>query len=280
MCSLTSPTDGQHDLGEVDRPAPAPGRLRPGQDDQVLGVAPHPGGQVVQLAQPGPDLGLGAAALQLVDHLELALDQALAAPGQVEEHVADAVAQGRLAAGHPDRDPVHRVERLGQVADLVPGADLDGRADSAARSTCSPSWSRWTTPGSRRVAVSSAAVSSRRIGRIRDRAVIRARATASARAAARSRLYSQARRSAPCLTAELVAITSALRRSSTVRMPVELDAHGVEPELRVDAQPRVALALARALSTKAATLSTSGPATVSSKNSCWASVALESNWAV
>src|SRR4029453_8789043 len=100
---------GSHDLAEVDGPAPAPGRLRPGEDDQVLGVAPHPGGQVVQLAQPGPDLGLGAAALQLVDHLELALDQALAAPGQVEEHVADAAAQGGLAAGDPDRDPGHRV---------------------------------------------------------------------------------------------------------------------------------------------------------------------------
>ena len=38
--------------------------------------------------------------------------------------------------------------------------------------------------------------------------------------------------------------------------------------------------LSRALPTKASTLSTCGPATVSSKNSCWAAVALESNWAV
>jgi hypothetical protein len=116
-----------HDLGELDRAPPAPGRLRPGQDDQVLGVAPHPGGQMVQLAEPGPDLGRGAADLELVDHLELALDQALAAPGQVEEHVADAAAQNRLAARDPDRDPVDRVEGLGQVPDLVPGPDLDRR---------------------------------------------------------------------------------------------------------------------------------------------------------
>jgi len=46
------------DLGQVDGPAPAPGRLGAGEDDQVLGVAPHPGGQVVQLAQPGPHVGL------------------------------------------------------------------------------------------------------------------------------------------------------------------------------------------------------------------------------
>src|SRR4029450_7289526 len=78
-------------------------------------------------AEPGPDLGGGDADMELVDHLELALDQALAAPGQVEEHVADAAAQHRLAARDPDRDPVDRVEGLGQVADLVPGPDLDRR---------------------------------------------------------------------------------------------------------------------------------------------------------
>ncbi len=127
MCSLTSSTAACTTSVQLDRAPPAPGRLRPGQDDQVLGVAPHPGGQVVQLAEPGPDLGRGAADLELVDHLELALDQALAAPGQVEEHVADAAAQGGLAARDPDRDPVDRVERLGQVADLVPGPDLDRR---------------------------------------------------------------------------------------------------------------------------------------------------------
>ena len=45
-----------------------------------------------------------------------------------------------------------------------------GGADSAWRSTCSPSWSRCTTPGRRRSAVSWAAASRRRTGRIRERA--------------------------------------------------------------------------------------------------------------
>ena len=42
----------------------------------------------------------------------------------------------------------------------------------------------------------------------------------------------------------------------------------------------VALLAFRARCTNWSTRSTSGPATVSSRNSCWASVALASNWAV
>ena len=154
-----------------------------------------------------------------------------------------------------------------------------GAADSASRSTCSPSWSRCTTLGSRCSAVSSAAVSSRRMGRISERAVTRASTTASTRAATSSRLYSQARRSAACLTAELVAITSALRRCSTSRIRSSLtlmtpnQAWGSTSSLG-------AVALSSASSMNVLALPTSGPATVSSKNSCWASVALESNWAV
>ena len=81
--------------------------------------------------------------------------------------------------------------------------------------------------------------------------------------------------------AVLVAITSALRRSSTTRMRSSLTLMasnqncGLMPSLGA-----VALWRSRARSTKASTFSTSGPATVSSKNSCWASVALASNWAV
>ena len=62
--------------------------------------------------------------------------------------------------------------------------------------------------------------------------------------------------------------------------PVQLDGHGPEPGLRVDVQPFVAGALQGLLDERARPCPTSVPATVSSKYSCWATVALESNSAV
>ena len=47
------------------------------------------------------------------------LHQALAAPGQVHEHLVDVAAHRGLLAGQLDRFGVHRVEGAGDLADLV-----------------------------------------------------------------------------------------------------------------------------------------------------------------
>ena len=118
---------GPDHVDQRHRLAPAPGRLGPREHDQVLGVAAHAGGQVVELEQVVQGVGVGLGALQVVDQLQLAVDQALAAPGQVEEHVADRLAQGGLLGGDLDGHPVDRVEGGRHLADLVLGLDLDRR---------------------------------------------------------------------------------------------------------------------------------------------------------
>jgi hypothetical protein len=153
-----------------------------------------------------------------------------------------------------------------------------GGADSLARSTCLPSSSRWTTPGSR-PAVPTAAASSRPSGRISDRAVISASATASTNVPASSRLDSSALRSASCLTAALMAMTSSPSRCSTVRRRscltvVAANHSGAETASLVTRSP------ARAASTASSARRTSAPATVCSRSSRCSGVAAFSNWAV
>ncbi len=65
-------------------------------------------------------------ASRLVDELDLAVEQGLVAPGQVDEDVGDAPAQqGGLLLGHLAGHLLDGVERLGQLTDLVPRVDLE-----------------------------------------------------------------------------------------------------------------------------------------------------------
>ena len=120
---------GPDHVDQRHRLAPAAGRLGPREHDQVLGVAAHAGGQVVELEEVVEGVGVGLGALQVVDQLQLAVDQALAAPGQVEEHVADRLAQGGLLGGDLDGHPVDRVEGGRHLADLVVGLHRDRFGD-------------------------------------------------------------------------------------------------------------------------------------------------------
>src|SRR5579875_3718435 len=96
-----------------------------GQDQQVLRVAPHPGGEVIHLEQAGQPLRILLALLQVVDQADLALDERLAAAGQVDEHRVHVAAQRRLVGRQPDRLAVNLVERPRDLADLVEGVDVD-----------------------------------------------------------------------------------------------------------------------------------------------------------
>ena len=104
-----------------------------GQDDQALGVPPHAGGQVVDAEQILEFLRVPRPALHRVQQRELAVQQGLAAPGQVAEDLAHALPQPRL----PDRGPhgglLYCGERVPHLADLVGGGrdvrSLGGHVD-------------------------------------------------------------------------------------------------------------------------------------------------------
>ena len=63
------------------------------EDQQVLAVAAHDGGQVVELEEGREPLGVLLALLQLLDDAELALDEAEGAQREVDEGVVDGVPQ-------------------------------------------------------------------------------------------------------------------------------------------------------------------------------------------
>ena len=75
---------------------------------------------MVELEQVVELVGVFLVGLELIDELDLAVEERLVAAGQVDEDVADALAeQGALLLGHLDRHVLDRVEGVGQLADLV-----------------------------------------------------------------------------------------------------------------------------------------------------------------
>src|SRR4030095_8098768 len=96
---------GPDHVDQRHRLAPAAGRLGPREHDQVLGVAAHAGGQVVELEEVLERVRVGLGALQVVDQLQLPVDQALAAAGQVQEHVAEWPPAGGPGGGVPGSAP-------------------------------------------------------------------------------------------------------------------------------------------------------------------------------
>ncbi len=110
--------------------APAPGGQGAAQDDQVLGVAPHPGGEVVDREQFAQQLGFLVLALQRVQHADLAVDQDLGAPGDVEEDLLRPLAALGLVDDRGDGGLPDGGEAVGGLLDLVadpPGGGPGGR---------------------------------------------------------------------------------------------------------------------------------------------------------
>ncbi len=106
---------------------PAAAGLLAGEDQEVLAVAAHTGGQVVQLEEVLQLVGVGLVVLQVGDQGELALDQRLIAAREVGEDRVDVAPQQGLLGGEPDRLAVDLVEGAGDLADLVLGGDRDRR---------------------------------------------------------------------------------------------------------------------------------------------------------
>ena len=82
-----------HDVAQRHRLAPGPRRLLARQHEQALGVAPDPGGEVVEGEQLGERVRVALRVLELVDDLQLAVEHALVAPGQVDQHVRGELAR-------------------------------------------------------------------------------------------------------------------------------------------------------------------------------------------
>ena len=99
------------------------GRVGTGEYQQVLVVAAHPGGQVVQLEQFGQPVRVLLAALQPVEVADQPVDQDLRTTGQVDEHRRHRGPQGGLLGGGAYGFQVYRVEGLGHLAELVSAAD-------------------------------------------------------------------------------------------------------------------------------------------------------------
>ena len=112
---------GTQHVHQRHRVAPAARGLMTGQNDQALGVPPHAGGQVVQAEQVLQFLRVPCSSLHGVQQCELAVQQRLAAPGQVAEDLAHALPQPRLPDGGPHRGLLHRGEGVPHLADLVGG---------------------------------------------------------------------------------------------------------------------------------------------------------------
>ncbi len=105
------------------------GGVGAGEHQKVLVVTAHPGGQVVELEQLGQPVRVLLAALQPVEVADQPVDQDLRTAGQVDEHRRHRGAQRGLLGGGAYGLQVDRVERLGDLPELVPAADRQGLGD-------------------------------------------------------------------------------------------------------------------------------------------------------
>ncbi len=116
---------GAQHVHQRHRLVPAAARLLAGEDEEVLAVAAHTGGQVVQPEQVFQLVRVGLVVLQVGDQAQLALDQRLVAARQVGEDRVDVAPQHGLLGGEPHRLAVDLVEGAGDLADLVRRGDRD-----------------------------------------------------------------------------------------------------------------------------------------------------------
>ena len=105
---------GAQHLGHGDRVAPLPTRDGPAQHGEVLGVAPDPGGEVVDVEQTLEQVRILDLVLQLVEDRDLAVHEGLQAPRQVDEDL-DLLFAARVAG------------ELGRLDDRADGSVVGAR---------------------------------------------------------------------------------------------------------------------------------------------------------
>ncbi len=77
------------DVGHGDTAPTTVGRLGPGEHEEALGVATHPGGEVIEPEQLVEAARVGLGLFERGDVLELAIDQGLGAASEVDDELAD-----------------------------------------------------------------------------------------------------------------------------------------------------------------------------------------------
>ena len=122
---------GAQHVRQRHRPAQSAPGVDPGQDDQRLGVAAHPGGEVVELEQVLERVRVLLGALELVDERQLTREQHVVAAGDVDEHLGDRGAQRSLLLGDAHGRGVHVSKGARELTDLVgPAVRNLGQADA------------------------------------------------------------------------------------------------------------------------------------------------------
>ena len=106
-------------IAHRDRRAPRSGRRQAGEHEQRLRVAPHAGREVVEAEEMLERLRIRLVVLELGDELELAGEQVLVAPTEVDVRIGDTAAQGCLLDRERHRAVLHPVERDLDVVDLT-----------------------------------------------------------------------------------------------------------------------------------------------------------------
>ena len=99
-----------HDVAHRDRRAPCAGRGEAREHEQRLRVAAHAGREVVEPEQVLEGFGVRLVVLELGDELELAREQILVAPTEVDVRVGDVAPQRRLLDRQRHRAVLHLVE--------------------------------------------------------------------------------------------------------------------------------------------------------------------------
>ena len=110
-----------------DRGAPGANGRRARHDGQGLGVAAHPGREVVQREQVRELAGTDRLLLQVVDDLQLPVQQGLIPAAQAHEDLPQAVAQPGLADGRLERGPLDGADGRGSGGDLGRLGELGAR---------------------------------------------------------------------------------------------------------------------------------------------------------
>jgi hypothetical protein len=87
-------------VGQGDRHAPGPSGRRAGEGDQVFGLAPHPGGEVIEPEEGTEFVRIAEAAFPAGQKAQLTVEEDLAAAGEVDEDTGDvATRPGRARLG-------------------------------------------------------------------------------------------------------------------------------------------------------------------------------------
>jgi hypothetical protein len=94
------------DVDHRDRRAPGAEGRRARHDGQGLGVAAHPGREVVEREQVGELAGTGRLLLQVVDDLQLPVQQGLIPAAEAHQDLPQAVTQPGLAGRRLERGPL------------------------------------------------------------------------------------------------------------------------------------------------------------------------------